>query len=94
MSHTHQSHLVAVALAVLNSAFGAVDKTSVKHDLHLPFAHCILILKLVAKFSNNNSVEKNFQIHALFTDLFFNESWLRNLSDSVIRDARGAGFQR
>ena len=47
-----------MALAVLGLAFGAVLKTSVNRDLHLPFAQYILIHQFVGKFSNYSSVKE------------------------------------
>ena len=59
------------------------------------FSLRILIHKLVAKFSNNDSV-KTFPISCTIhkKNLFFNEAGLRNWSNAVICDARRSGFQR
>ena len=54
-------HGVAVALAVLDLAFGTVLKIFVNNDLHPPFAPRSLRHKFIGNYSNYNSVKK-FQI--------------------------------
>ena len=80
-----------MVLAVLALAFGAVLRTSVNHNLHLPFVPRILIQKFLGYFSNYSCM-KNLKCNAVLKDFSFKETWLKNWSDGVFCDVRAAEF--